>query len=88
MQCFDLATPCLQTSLDRRLPLCTCHLLATVAPAGSGLEGDICSRCYASFRNKGTLPTKPNSRLRGVLARLQQQQAAQGSKQGSKQGGS
>lgn len=80
----NIAGPPLNTSC---LTLCAAHLLATAAPAGSGLEGDICSRCYASFRNKGTLPTKPNSRLRGVLARLQQQ-AAQGSKQGGKQGGS
>lgn len=57
--------------------LTTCAPLLPAAPAGSGLEGAICHRCYMAYRTKGSLPTKPNARLRRVLAGLQQRQGGE-----------
>lgn len=57
--------------------LTTCAPLLPAAPAGSGLEGAICHRCYMAYRTKGRLPTTPNARLRRVLAGLQQRQGGQ-----------
>ncbi len=54
--------------------LCAPSVLA--APAGSGLDGAICNRCYDHNRIKGYLPTSPKRQLRNRAAAVKP--AAQG----------